>query len=84
MSRFNTQRGSWMKLHTGDLVSMDEDGYLYLDFVGQPEDKLIPYKGTKFRVQQFSDVLYEFVVENGEVKALKERSPSGESVFTRK
>lgn len=56
----------------------------YLNFLGQPEDKLIPYKGAKFRVQQFSDVLYEFVVENGEVKALKERNPSGEYVYTRK
>jgi hypothetical protein len=60
------------------------DGHLYLNFLGQPEDKLIPYKGAKFRVQQFSDVLYEFVVENGEVKALKERNPSGEYVYTRK
>ena len=65
-------------------VVFKEDGYLYLMFLGQPEDKLIPYRGMKFRVQQFSDVLFEFVVENGQVKVLKQRGPSGEYVFTRK
>jgi hypothetical protein len=65
-------------------VVLKEDGYLYLMFLGQPEDKLIPYKEMKFRVQQFSNVVFEFVVENGQVKALKQRDPSGEYVFSRK
>ena len=34
--------------------------------------------------QHFSDVLYEFVLEDGEVKALKERNPSGVIIYTRK
>jgi len=35
-------------------------------------------------VKDFADVVLEFVVENGQVKALKERDPSGENVFVRK
>jgi CubicO group peptidase (beta-lactamase class C family) len=65
-------------------VVLKEDGSLILSVPGQPEDKLIPTKGLKFRIQQYSDVVFEFVVENGQVKGLKQRSPSGEYVFTRK
>jgi hypothetical protein len=65
-------------------VVLKEDGSLYLVASGQPEDKLIPYKGLKFRIKQYADMVFEFVVENGQVKALKQRDPSGEYVFTRK
>jgi len=65
-------------------VILKEDGGLYMLFVGQPEERLLPYKGLKFRVAQFSDVVFEFVVESGQVKALKQRDPSGEYVFPRK
>ncbi|MCJ7612205.1 MAG: DUF3471 domain-containing protein, partial [Candidatus Aminicenantes bacterium] len=65
-------------------VVLKEDGGLYLVFPGQPEEKLIPYKGLVFRIKLFSDVVFEFVMENGQVKALKQRDPSGENVFLRK
>jgi len=65
-------------------VVLKEDGGLYLVFAGESEQKLIPYKGLKFRIKEFSDVIFEFVVENGQVKSLKQRDPSGENVFTRK
>jgi CubicO group peptidase (beta-lactamase class C family) len=65
-------------------VTLKEDNVLYLVFPGQPAEKLIHYKGLKFRLKEFSDLVYEFVIENGEVKALKQRDPSGEYVFTRK
>jgi hypothetical protein len=65
-------------------VVVKADGSLYLAFVGQPEERLVPYKGLKFRVAQFSDTILEFVVENGQVKALKQRSPSAEFVYLRK
>lgn len=65
-------------------VTLKEDNVLYLVFPGQPAEKLIPYKGLKFRLKEFSDLVFEFVIENGEVKALKQRNPSGEYVFTRK
>ena len=57
---------------------------LYLVFAGAPEQKLIPYKGLRFRVQEFADVIVEFVEENGQITALKQIDPSGEYVSKRK
>lgn len=48
-----------------------------------PPIRLIPVKGLQFRPPQFGDVIFEFVVENGEVKALKRRDPGGEFTFPR-
>jgi CubicO group peptidase (beta-lactamase class C family) len=56
---------------------------LSLAFPGGPPVKLIPIKGLRFRTPQFADNIYEFVMENGQVKALKERDPSGEYSFPR-
>ena len=56
---------------------------LSLAFPGGPPAKLIPIKGLKFRTPQFADDIYEFVMENGKVTALKERDPSGEFTFPR-
>lgn len=64
-------------------VVLKEGNFLYLVVPGNPEDKLIPYKGLTFRVEQFSDITFEFVMENDQVKALKQRVPSGEYVFVR-
>jgi hypothetical protein len=38
-------------------------------------------KGFRFRTPQFADVVFEFVVENGRVRALKQRDPGGEMSF---
>jgi CubicO group peptidase (beta-lactamase class C family) len=65
-------------------VVLKEDGGLFLLFAGQPERKLIPHKGLKFRIPEFSDVVWEFVVENGQAKALKQRDPSGEFTYPKK
>jgi CubicO group peptidase (beta-lactamase class C family) len=56
---------------------------LTLAFPGAPPVKLIPIKGLKFKTPQFADDIYEFVMENGQVKALKQRDPSGEYTFSR-
>jgi hypothetical protein len=56
---------------------------LALAFPGGPPQKLIPLKGLQFRTPQFADSIYEFVLENGQPKAIKERDPSGEFVFLR-
>jgi CubicO group peptidase (beta-lactamase class C family) len=56
---------------------------LSLVFPGGPPTKLIPIKGLKFRTAHFADDIYEFVMENGKVTALKERNPEGEFTFTR-
>ncbi len=56
---------------------------LSLMFPGGPPRKLIFIKGLQFRTPQSADVIYEFVLLNGQVTALKERSPSGEYTFSR-
>lgn len=56
---------------------------LFVAFPGAPDQKLLPYKGLKFRVQEFADVVFEFVEENGQIKALKEIDPTGEYTFKR-
>jgi CubicO group peptidase (beta-lactamase class C family) len=56
---------------------------LALVFPGGPPQKLIPVKGLQFRTPQFADIIFEFVVENGQVKALKRRDPSGEFTYPR-
>jgi CubicO group peptidase (beta-lactamase class C family) len=65
-------------------VVLKEDGGLFVVFPGAPEEKLTPYKGLKFRIPRFSDVVLEFVVENGRVTALKQIDPSGVNVFKKK
>jgi len=56
---------------------------LSLVFPGGPPEKLIPVKGLQFRTEHFADTIYEFVLENGQVKGLKERDPSGEITYPR-
>jgi CubicO group peptidase (beta-lactamase class C family) len=65
-------------------VLLKQDGSLYVAMPGAPEDKLIPYKGLQFHVKEFSDLVWEFVMENEQVKAVKQRDPSGEVVFPRR
>jgi CubicO group peptidase (beta-lactamase class C family) len=65
-------------------VVLKADNTLSLVFPGQSEEKLIPYKGFKFRIKDFSDVIFEFAIENGQVKALRQIDPSGVTVFPRK
>jgi len=56
---------------------------LSLVFPGAPPEKLIPVKGLQFRTAQFADLIFEFVMENGQVKGLKQRTPEGEFLFPR-
>ncbi len=62
-------------------VVRKEDDSLYLVVPGQPEEKLIPSKGLVFSIQRFSNMTFEFVMEHGQVTALKQKDPSGEYVF---
>jgi len=57
---------------------------LFVVRVGAPDQKLIPYKGLKFRIPEFADVLIEFVEEQGQITAMKQIDPSGEYVSKRK
>jgi CubicO group peptidase (beta-lactamase class C family) len=65
-------------------VVLKEDGSLLMLSPGEPDQKLVPYKGLKFRIPEFSDVVFEFVMENGRVQSLKQRDASGEYTYTRK
>ena len=65
-------------------VMLKDDNFLYLTVPGQPVYQLAPYKTHKFRIRQFADIVFEFVVENGKVVAMKQRDPSGEYRLNRK
>ncbi len=65
-------------------VVLKDKGTLFLAVPGEVDQELIPYKGLLFRIKLFADVVFEFVLENDQVKALKQRDPSGEYVFPRK
>ncbi len=65
-------------------VVLKEDGTLVLAVPGQGPEELVPYKGLQFRIKSFADVVFEFIMEDGAVKGLKQRDPSGEYVFPRK
>ena len=57
---------------------------LYVVRLGAPDQKLIPYKGLKFRIPEFADVIIEFVEENGQITAMKQIDPSGQYVSKKK
>src|SRR6266496_208133 len=65
-------------------VVMKPGSGLYIVSSGSPDEKLVPYKGLKFRIPEFADVVIEFVEENGQITAMKQIDPSGEYVSKRK
>jgi CubicO group peptidase (beta-lactamase class C family) len=65
-------------------VMYNEASGLSLVVPGAPPFKLNLIKGLQFRTPQFSDMVLEFVMENGKVTALKQRDPSGEFTLPRK
>jgi CubicO group peptidase (beta-lactamase class C family) len=65
-------------------VVLREDGTLWLAVPGSRDEELVPYKGLQFKIKLFADVTFEFLMEDGQVKALRQRDPGGEYVFPRK
>jgi len=57
---------------------------LFVVRVGAPDQKLVPYKGLKFKIPEFADVIVEFVEEGGQITAMKQIDPSGEYISKRK
>ena len=45
---------------------------------GQPDIELIPYKSNVFKVKEFADITFEFILEDGKVTAMKQKDSSGE------
>ena len=56
---------------------------LSVAFPGAPPRPLVQVEGLQFRTPEFADTIFEFVVENGQVKAMKLRDPSGVLTFDR-
>jgi CubicO group peptidase (beta-lactamase class C family) len=65
-------------------VVMKPGSGLFVVRVGAPDQKLVPYKGLKFRIPEFADVIIEFVEEQGQITAMKQIDPSGEYVSKRR
>jgi hypothetical protein len=65
-------------------VVLKEDGTLGVVFPGQPFQALTPWKPRKFRIKEFADVWFEFVLVDGRVTELKQVDPSGEFRFVRR
>ena len=57
---------------------------LSLVLPGSPPYSLTHTKGLTFRIPQFSDLVFEFTMERGQVKALKEKDPSGEFSYPKR
>ena len=55
---------------------IDKD--LYLIAPGQPRIMLIPVKPLTFRIKEYPDYSFVFVIKNGEVTGFKQIDPSGE------
>ncbi len=69
-----------VKIH----IQLATDGSLSLVQPGQPVFPLRQVKGLSFRTPQFSDTTFEFVVQDGQVKAMRQKDPSGEFTFPKK
>jgi hypothetical protein len=65
-------------------VVLAANGKLSLAAPGQPVIPLSQVKGLVFRTPQFSDLTFEFVVQDGQVKGLKQKDPSGELTLPKK
>ncbi len=65
-------------------VALAADGKLSLVLPGQPPVPLTQIKGLVFRTPYFADDTLEFVVEDGQVKGIKQKDPSGELTFPKK
>lgn len=58
-------------------VAYRPDGMLYIVRIGASDQKLIPYKGLRFRIPEFADVIVEFVEEGGQITGLRQITPGG-------
>jgi len=50
----------------------------HLFISGSPDLELIPYKTNIFKTKEYADLTFEFVLENGKVKLLKQKDGTGE------
>ena len=65
-------------------VSVAPDGKVSMASPGAPPVLLSQVKGLVFRTPQFSDLTFEFVIQEGQVKGLKQKSPGAEYTLPKK
>ncbi len=65
-------------------VVMRPGSGLFIVSPGAPDQRLMPYKGLKFRIPEFADVLIEFVEENGQITSMRQITPAGVFVSKKK
>jgi CubicO group peptidase (beta-lactamase class C family) len=69
----------------GSVVSVEFiDKTLCLNLPGQPRIQLIPVKPLTFRIKEYPDFNFVFILENGVVVAFKQVDPSGEFRYEKK
>lgn len=64
-------------------VALQPDGSLAMRSAAGSALQLLPYRGLRFRVSKFSDVMYQFVEEGGRITGLKRSDPDGASILKR-
>jgi CubicO group peptidase (beta-lactamase class C family) len=65
-------------------VVLRPDSTLAIQHADGTFQNLIAWQPQRFRIKEFPDVVFEFVMANGRVTELKQSDPSGEYRFTRK
>src|SRR2546429_8000281 len=50
---------------------------LFIVQTGATDQRLLPYKQLKFHIPEFSDVVIEFVEENGQITSMRQITPAG-------
>ena len=65
-------------------VVLRPDNALAIQSASGTFQNLIPWQPNRFRIKEFADVTFEFVVEGGKVTALRQTDPSGEFLFPRR
>jgi CubicO group peptidase (beta-lactamase class C family) len=66
-----------------DVVLRPDDTLAIRNADGTFQD-LVPWRPNRFRIKEFPDVIYEFILLGGRVTELKQSVPSGEYTFIRK
>lgn len=64
-------------------VVLRPDGTLALKFANGTYQDLKPWQPRRFRIKEFADEIYEFLVVDGKVTALKDTDPTGEHSYVR-
>ena len=69
----------------GNFVSVElVEKALYLAPPGSPRYQLLPVKSNVFRVKEFPDMRFVFVLDKDEVTGFKQIDPSGEYFIEKK